>query len=374
MKSLKPIRMNPFQREPRALKKQVHSAVRRVVKSGYFILGPEVEAFEQEWSDFTGITHSVGVGNGLDALELGMRALGIGPGDEVVTTAMTAFATVLAIHRVGATPVIADIDEDTALLSLDSVKTVITKRTKAIIFVHLYGRAGDLAEWVTFCHDNDLYLIEDCAQAHGAKVNGQHVGSFGVFGAFSFYPTKNLGGLGDGGALVTEDAEIARQVHTLRNYGQQNRYEHVAWGSNSRLDEIQAAILREKLKWLPEMNKNRRQNYELLRSLSDGLPELTFLAPVAGPEQHVNHLLVVRVTNRDMVMEKLGFSQIDTLIHYPIPSHLQKPLASSASAGAQLLHADRHAATCMTLPSSPWVSKSEISRIATELLRAVLTT
>jgi len=353
------------------MKRGVRSAIRRVLKSGYFILGPEVESFEREWTDYTGIAHTVGVGNGLDALELGMRALGIGPGDEVVTTAMTAFATVLAIHRVGATPVIADIDEDTALLSLASVESCLTAKTKAVIFVHLYGRAGDLSAFAELCAKNSLHLIEDCAQAHGARVNGQHVGSFGIFGAFSFYPTKNLGAVGDGGALVTRNAEIARQVKILRNYGQQNRYEHVLWGGNSRLDEIQAAILRQKLKWLPLMNTNRVRNHELLRSESGKLPEQTFLAPARKPDEHVGHLLVIRVSNRETVMQRLTSAGIETLIHYPIPSHRQAPIVRALANPPQLVNAERHAATCLTLPSSPWVKKTEIKRIAAELSRVL---
>lgn len=361
------IRMNPFDREPRALKKQVESAVKRVLKSGHYILGPEVEAFEHEWSTFTGTHHTVGVGNGLDALELGMRALGIGPGDEVITTAMTAFATVLAIHRVGATPIIADIEPETALLSLESARGLVTEKTKAVIFVHLYGRAGNMPEWLAFTKEHGLHLIEDCAQAHGARFNGRHVGSFGVFGAFSFYPTKNLGGVGDGGALVSNDQDLADKVRILRNYGQQNRYEHVEWGVNSRLDEMQAAILLARLEWLPIMTARRQRNAQVLRSNLDSLSGCKLLAAASKPEQDVSHLFVVRVRDRETVMRKLSSTGIETLIHYPIPSHRQAALGGESSVPELLVSAEQHSSECLTLPSSPWTTRPEIESLISRM-------
>lgn len=361
--------MNPFEREPRALKKQVESAVKRVLKSGYYILGPEVEAFEHEWSEFTGIPHTVGVGNGLDALELGMRALGIGPGDEVITTAMTAFATVLAIHRVGATPVIADIDADTALLSMESARSLVTEKTRAVIFVHLYGRAGNMPAWLAFTKEHGLHLIEDCAQAHGAKFDGKHVGSFGVFGAFSFYPTKNLGGVGDGGAFVSNSEELADQVRILRNYGQRNRYEHVEWGMNSRLDEMQAAILRARLKWLPMMTLQRRHNADLLRSQIERRGGVRLLSEALEPEQHVHHLFVIMSENRDRLATALFELAIETLVHYPITSDQQVPLQRQEQLSVPKT-ARTHGQTCLSLPINPWLSTSEISRLATSVLTA----
>lgn len=361
------IRMNPFEREPRALKKQVESAVKRVLKSGYYILGPEVEAFEHEWSEFTGIPHTVGVGNGLDALELGMRALGIGPGDEVITTAMTAFATVLAIHRVGATPVIADIDADTALLSMESARSLVTEKTRAVIFVHLYGRAGNMPAWLAFTKEHGLHLIEDCAQAHGAKFDGQHVGSFGVFGAFSYYPTKNLGGVGDGGAFVSSHQGLADQVRILRNYGQRNRYEHIEWGANSRLDEMQAAILRAKLKWLPQLTSFRQQNVARFRSHLASFSGCELLVAAPNLEQDVSHLFVIRVQERESLIRKLAAAGIETLIHYPIPSQDQPALSRDSSSHKNLGAAKRHAMECLTLPSSPWTTNKEILSIASEV-------
>jgi len=369
MKERATIRMNPFEREPAALKRQVHAAAKRVLKSGYYILGPEVEAFEQEWSTYTRINHTVGVGNGLDALELGLRAIGIGRGDEVITTAMTAFATVLAIHRAGATPIIADIDPGTALLSIDSASSLVTERTKAVIFVHLYGRAGNMPEWQTFSNQHGLHLIEDCAQAHGARIGGRHVGSFGIFGAFSFYPTKNLGGVGDGGAFVTGDAELAAKVRSLRNYGQKNRYEHSDWGMNSRLDEIQAATLRAKLTWLDRATARRRQVATLIRGGLKELEGISLLKEAASPEEDVHHLFVVRVREREKTMERLAERGIDSLIHYPVPSHKQHPLISSSPA-THLPNAENFAQHCFSLPASPWMTWVEVRRL-TATLRTV---
>lgn len=359
--------MNPFEREPRQLKRRVNAAIKRVLESRHYVLGPEVAAFEQEWSAFTGIPHTVGVGNGMDALELGMRALGIGPGDEVITTAITAFATVVAIRRVGATPVIADIDPCSGLLSLDSVKTLLSSRTKAVIFVHLYGRAGNMPEWVSFTNEHSLYLIEDCAQAHGAKFDGKHVGSFGIFGAFSFYPTKNLGAVGDGGALVTSNEEVFNQVRVLRNYGQLNRYEHISWGANSRLDELQAAVLRARLEWLPAMNLKRQQNALLLRSLLESVPGCDLLDPVEEIEQDVSHLFVVRVQERDLMMRELQSSGIEVLVHYPIASHHQEAFELEFSPSPNLEAAETHAQRCLTLPSSPWLRRSEAESLVSKI-------
>lgn len=358
--------MNPFEREPAALKRKVHAATKRVLQSGYYILGPEVEAFEQEWSTYTGINHTVGVGNGLDALELGLRAIGIGPGDEVITTAMTAFATVLAIHRAGATPVIADIDSDTALVSMDSASSLVTKRTKAVIFVHLYGRAGNMPEWRRFTNEHGLHLIEDCAQAHGAKIAGRHVGSFGIFGAFSFYPTKNLGGVGDGGAFVTGDEALAAKVRSLRNYGQRNRYEHADWGMNSRLDEIQAAILRTKLTWLDRTTARRRQVATLLRRDLQQVEGISLLKEAESPEEDVHHLFVVRVREREKTMERLAEHGIGSLIHYPVPSHKQHPLMSKLPT-APLPDAEKFSQHCFSLPASPWMTRLEARQVSVTL-------
>src|SRR5688572_23293299 len=227
-------------------------AVVRTLESGWYILGKEVQQFERQWAQRCGVRHAVAVGNGLDAIEIALRALRIGPGDEVITTPMTAFASVLAIIRAGATPVLADIDPGTALLDRASVERCLTKKTKAIVLVHLYGQLRDMDRWKEFCQRHNVELIEDCAQSHAASSDGRVAGSFGRINAYSFYPTKNLGAMGDGGAVVTDDDELAMHAARLRNYGQKERYEHPELGMNSRLDEVQAAILSERLAWLDE--------------------------------------------------------------------------------------------------------------------------
>lgn len=355
-----------FQNEPRALKREVRNATHRVLSSGQFILGSELEAFENAWSTYTGSEFTVGVGNGHDAIQLGLRALGIGAGDEVVTTAITAFATVQAIYNVGATPVIADIDPETALVSIDSVREKITSRTRAMVFVHLYGRAGDMELWVEFAESRGLYLIEDCAQAHGARFNQKHVGTFGVFGAFSFYPTKNLGGIGDAGALVTSDPSLYETVVKLRNYGQKNRYEHLVWGFNSRLDEIQAAVLRARLGWLEETNERRRAIEALLRDSLSGTTRIRLLSDVPDPRQHVHHLFVVTTPNRDAIRQELLSKGIKTLIHYPIPSHLQSPFLSSSGL-VNLPAAEKHARECLSIMVDPWSTRRELARVSEQL-------
>ena len=253
------ILMNDFKAESKILKEDILAAVSRVIDSGWYVLGHELEAFEQLWAEVCGVSHAVGVGNGMDAIEIILRSLQIGPGDEVITTPMTAFATTLGIMRSGAIPVLADIDPETALLDRDSVVRSISPKTKAIILVHLYGQVRDMDAWLQFCESEDIYLIEDCAQSHLAIWHGRVAGSFGKAGAYSFYPTKNLGGLGDGGAVITDDENLSEKARQLRNYGQSTRYHHPEIGMNSRLDEIQAALLSERLKWLEKFNDRRRQ-------------------------------------------------------------------------------------------------------------------
>ncbi|HAO68135.1 MAG TPA: DegT/DnrJ/EryC1/StrS family aminotransferase, partial [Verrucomicrobiales bacterium] len=214
------ILMNDFKAESKILKEDMLAAVSRVIDSGWYVLGHEVEAFEQVWSEVCGVSHAVGVGNGMDAIEIILRSLQIGPGDEVITTPMTAFATTLGIMRAGAIPVLADIDLETALLNQDSVVHCISPKTKAIILVHLYGQVRDMDAWLQLCESEDIYLIEDCAQSHLATWHGRVAGSFGKAGACSFYPTKNLGALGDGGSVITDDENLAEKAKQLRNYGQ----------------------------------------------------------------------------------------------------------------------------------------------------------
>ena len=241
------------------LAEEISSAMRRVADSGWYILGPEVEAFEAEFAAYHGLPHAVGVASGTDAIELALCAGGIGTGDEVITVAHTAMATVTAIENTGGTPVLVDINPRTFTLDTSEVRDAINERSRAIVVVHLYGQPADLGSLKAIADEHDVLLVEDCAQAHGAEYRGRKVGAIGDLGAFSFYPTKNMGAYGDGGAVVTRDAELADKLRKLRNYGQTSRYTHQSRGSNSRLDEMQAAILRVRLAHLDEHNQRRRE-------------------------------------------------------------------------------------------------------------------
>lgn len=354
------ILMNDFKAEPPELRAAMLDATRRVLESGWYVLGNEVAAFEKQWAGACGVSHAVGVGNGMDAIEIALRAHDIGPGDEVITTPMTAFASVLAIIRAGATPVLADIEPQTALLSIQSVRRCITPRTKAVLLVHLYGQVRDMAAWVELCAQRDIALIEDCAQAHLATWHGKVAGSFGVAGAYSFYPTKNLGAAGDAGVLVTNDARIAERAGRLRNYGQSVRYHHPELGMNSRLDEIHAAMLSERLKWLPEFTARRRQ---IAMAYMDGIDTPLVRKP-ALPEQpsaHVYHLFVVTSDRRDALQAHLREQGIQSLIHYPVPMHKQEPCRSLTCDPQGVSNSERHAATCLSLPCHPQMSDDDIN-------------
>jgi len=354
------ILMNDFKAEPPELRVAMLDATRRVLESGWYVLGNEVAAFEKQWAGACGVSHAIGVGNGMDAIEIALRAHDIGPGDEVITTPMTAFATVLAIIRAGATPVLADIESQTALLSVQSVQRCITSKTKAVLLVHLYGQVRDMTAWVELCGQRDIALIEDCAQAHLATWHGKVAGSFGVAGAYSFYPTKNLGAAGDAGALVTNDERIAERAGRLRNYGQSFRYHHPELGMNSRLDEMHAAMLSERLKWLPEFTARRRQ---IAMAYMDGIDTPLVRKP-ALPEQpsaHVYHLFVVTSDRRDALQAHLQEQGVQSLIHYPVPMHKQEPCRSLACDPQGVSNSERHAATCLSLPCHPQMSDDNIN-------------
>ncbi|PJF26279.1 MAG: erythromycin biosynthesis sensory transduction protein eryC1, partial [Phototrophicales bacterium] len=303
-----------------ALMPDIDAAIRRVLDSGWYILGREVEAFEAEFAAYHGVKHAVGVGNGTDAIELALRAAGIGAGDEVITVAHTAVATVCAVERAGAKPVLVDIDLQTCTLDPVAAEAAITPRTRAIIPVHLYGQPADMPALAEIAARHHLLLIEDCAQAHGARLNGQLVGTWGHLAAFSFYPTKNLGAVGDGGAVLTDDDDYAQRLRRLRNYGQTSRYDHTERGINSRLDELQAAILRVKLPHLDAQNARRRQ---IACQYDAGLAEFVNTPPQRPGAESVYHLYVVRHPARDALKARLADAGIGTLIHYPTPIHLQ---------------------------------------------------
>lgn len=356
------INFHDFTRAPRQLREQEAEAVLRVLNSGDYVLGPEVARFENAWASYCGAVGCVGVGNGMDALEIGLRVLGIGAGQEVITTPMTAFATVLAILRAGAVPVLADIEADTAVLDLASVERCITPRTRALMLVHLYGQITDMGRWIAFCAEHELSLVEDAAQAHGAKWQGRAAGTFGSFAGYSFYPTKNLGALGDGGAIVSNDGGLLERARVFRNYGQAKRYEHPVAGMNSRLDELHAALLHTRLGWLDRFTEERRRvaaGYrELLRN-----PAVRLMAEPEA-ERHVYHLFVVTCDERDRLMRHLSDRGIMSLIHYPVPVHHQPPTAHLARDPQGLTAAESHARCCLSLPCHPFLSDDDVARVA----------
>jgi dTDP-4-amino-4,6-dideoxygalactose transaminase len=335
----------------------VRAAIGRVIERGWFVLGPEVEAFEAAFARASGVRHAVGVANGTDALALILRALNVGPGDEVIVPSLTAAYTGLAVLMAGGRPVFADIDRDTLLVDPRSAASCVSARTVAIVPVHLYGQPAPMPAIREIADRHHLALVEDCCQAHLATSNGEPVGSIGVAGAFSFYPTKNLGALGDGGAVVTNDRALAERVRMLRNGGQVDRYHHEHAGVNSRLDEIQAAVLHARLGWLRGWTERRRRVAALYRS---ALP--TDLPIVERDAGHVYHLFAIRSSNRDALQESLKQAGIETLIHYPVPLPQQRAFAGSAHAETPV--ADRAASEILSLPLHPRLADDDVRRVA----------
>jgi dTDP-3-amino-3,4,6-trideoxy-alpha-D-glucose transaminase len=338
----------------------VRAAIDRVINRGWFVLGPEVEAFEAEFAAASGARDAVGVGNGTDAIALLLRAVGIGPGDEVIVPAVTAAYTGLAVLMTGARPVFADVDAATLTLDPQSCAAAITTRTRAIVPVHLYGQAADLDALFAIATRHGLAVVEDCCQAHDATAAGVPVGTRGAGGAFSFYPTKNLGALGDGGAVITNDPRLSDRVRRLRNGGQAERYVHAEPGINSRLDEMQAAILRARLPRLHAITARRRALAAAYRAaLAPGVTTITERDP-----GHVYHLFPVRCADRDALQAHLRGAGIDTLIHYPVPLNLQPAFANSAGAIACPVAA--HAAReLLSLPLHPGLRDTDVAAVAT---------
>jgi len=356
------ILMNNFRAEPEELVQKELAAVERVLRSGWFILGSAVTDFESSWAALCGAKHAIGVGNGMDAIEIGLRTLGIGKGDEVITTPMTAFATVLAIIRAGAEPVLADIDPETALLDPESVERCLSPRTKAVLLVHLYGQVRNMERWTTLCESTGIYLLEDCAQSHAAAWHGKVAGAFGAWGAYSFYPTKNLGTAGDGGAIITNTEEIADKARILRNYGQSQRYHHPELGLNSRLDELQAAILSVRLGWLGSYTQRRK---EIAKAYSNGISNLVIqkMAPPLERDSHVYHLYVIRCEERDRLSAYLQERGVASLSHYPIPIHQQSPCRTVRIDPQGLKHAELHAAQCLSIPCHPHMDDGDVTKV-----------
>jgi dTDP-4-amino-4,6-dideoxygalactose transaminase len=337
----------------------VDRAIRRVVDRGWFVLGPEVEAFEHEWAFACHASHAVGVGTGTDAIALALRAAGVGPGDEVITTPLSAAYSALAIMMAGARPVFADIDPQRLTISPSAIEAAVTPKTAAILPVHLYGQAADMAPILAIAEKHHLLVIEDCAQAHLTTYQGRPVGTMGAAAAFSFYPTKNLGALGDGGAVVTNDAALAAKVARLRNGGQSKRYHHDEFGVNTRLDEIQAAILRERLKYLPAWTAKRR---ELGRTYREHLGGAPVQVPPEADAGHVYHLFPVLTPRREAFQAHLSAAGIETLVHYPIPLPNQPAVADCAPARCPV--ADRICAQLVSLPLYPALSLESARSVA----------
>ena len=338
---------------------EIQEALLRVADSGWYILGPEVRAFETEFAQYHGAYRAVGVASGTDALELALRAGGIGAGDEVITVAHTAMATVTAIESAGATPVLADIDLETYTLDPLAARAAITERTGAIIVVHLYGQPADMDALVALAHERNLLLIEDCAQAHGAEYKGRKVGTIGDMGAFSFYPTKNMGAYGDGGAVITNDEVFTERLEQLRNYGQTTRYTHQWRGTNSRLDEMQAAVLRVKLKHLDQHNARRSE----IAALYDANLRSVLRPVVPAGRLHAYHLYVIRDGKRDALMSALQEKGIGTLIHYPIPVHLQDSHRDLAMPAGSLPQTEKAAREILSLPLYIGLSDEEVMAV-----------
>ena len=335
-------------------------AAGRVLRSGWYVLGKEVEAFEEEFARFTGSRHCVGLASGLDALVLSVRALDIGPGDEVIVPSNTYIASVLGITERGATPVFVEPDE---FYNLDPlrIEPAITKRTRAIMPVHLYGQPCDMPSIRTVAEKYKLFVIEDCAQSHGASVSGRMTGSWGTIGCFSFFPTKNLGAFGDAGAVVTDSDEIAQRIRLLRNYGSIQKYVHEIEGVNSRLDELQAALLRVKLRHLPQLLQGRQRVADHYRRAitnpSIGLPR------VRDNVEPVWHQFVVASDKRDALQRHLKDAGIGTLIHYPIPPHLSRAYSRLGFGKGDFPIAERCADTVLSLPIYDGISPAEIDYV-----------
>jgi dTDP-4-amino-4,6-dideoxygalactose transaminase len=356
------ILMNDFKAEPDELRVAMLDAVKRVIDSGWYVLGNEVINFEKQWASLCGVEYAVGIGNGMDAIEIALRSLDIGAGDEVITTPMTAFATVLAILRAGAIPVLADIEEDTGLLSKESVLRCISSKTKAIVLVHLYGQVRDMSSWQILCTENDIYLIEDCAQSHLATLGGKVAGSFGIAGAYSFYPTKNLGAIGDGGALITNKETIAERASRLRNYGQSVRYHHPEFGMNSRLDEIQAAILSERLRWLVLFTERRREiAYQYQAGISN--PQIFLLKEPQESSAHAYHLFVIKTHKRIALQKHLQDNKVQSLIHYPVPMHHQESCNHIKYDPCGLGVSELYASQCISIPCHPQMTHSDVNQV-----------
>lgn len=342
---------------------EMHQAFHDVFESKWYILGNRVKEFEMQYAAFNKVKHCIGVSNGLDALHLCLKALNIGDGDEVIVPSNTYIATLLAVSYVGATPVLVEPDINTYNINPLKIEAVLTKKTKAIMPVHLYGQCCQMDEIMKIASDHQLFVIEDNAQSQGASYNETLTGSFGQINGTSFYPGKNLGALGDAGAITTNDKILADKIFSLRNYGSHKKYYNNVIGFNMRLDELQAAFLSVKLKFLPEWTKQRQQIAGWYDETLSGIGDLV-LPFIASGATHVYHLYVVRTTKRDKLQEFLHNHEIDSLIHYPVPPHLQDAYKDMGFKKGDFPIAEEIADTCLSLPMWPGMRKEQVDEIA----------
>jgi dTDP-4-amino-4,6-dideoxygalactose transaminase len=346
-------------RQYSTIKTEIDESIQAVLLSGQFILGKQVSAFETEIAAYTGAEHAVGVASGTDALRLALEAVGIGPGDEVITSAFTFIATAEVISQLGAVPVFADVDSTTYTLDPEDVARRLTDRTRAIVPVHLYGHPANMTAMMDMARDRRLWVIEDAAQAIGAAHRGQPIGSIGHLGCFSFFPTKNLGAYGDGGLVTTNDAELADRVRALRQHGQRAKYVHDSIGWSSRLDELQAAVLRVKLRHLDEWTERRRDHADRYRTLLHGLP---LRLPTERPgDRAVYHLFTVALERRDDLQKHLGSRGIASAVHYPTPLHLQAPYRDG---GGELPVSERASREVLSIPLHPDLDARDLETVA----------
>ncbi|MCW2992409.1 MAG: Glutamine--scyllo-inositol transaminase [Solirubrobacterales bacterium] len=352
---------NDLARGTAALRSELDAAAARVLDSGWYVLGAEGRAFEEEFAAALGAGSAAGVANGTDAIELALRALGIGPGDEVVTQANTCVPTISGIERAGATPVLCDVEREGATMDPASLEQALTPRTKAVIPVHLYGQCAEMDPILALAGERGIAVVEDCAQAHLARYRGRTAGTMGALAAFSFYPTKNLGALGDGGGVVAQDPELAERVRLLRMYGQAGRYEHVAHGVNSRLDELQAALLRAKLPHLPAWHERRNA----IAAAYDEALAGTAVRPLARlPErEHAFHLYVAVAEDRERFQAAMTEAGVGTLVHYPRPVHGHEPYRALGN-GVPLVNAEHLAERVVSLPVYPELTDAEVEHVA----------
>lgn len=349
-----------------AHKEEIDAAVRLVMERGQYILGEEVSLFESEFSGYIGAGFGIGVGSGTEALHLALMACGIGDGDEVITVSHTAVATVAAIEMCNAVPVFVDIDQDSYTINPEQIEMAVSKKTRAIVPVHLYGHPADMAGVTDIAKRHGLRVVEDCAQSHGASYRGHMTGSLGDIAAFSFYPTKNLGALGDGGMAVTGDPALAEKVRLLRQYGWRQRYISEIQGINSRLDEIQAAVLRVKLRYLKEAIQRRR--------VLAGIYDKTFVGSevicpkTASGSEHAYHLYVIRISERDGLRDFLGKQGIGTLIHYPVPVHDQPAYRGRIRCSGDMRNTEKVAGEIVSLPMYPGLSSASVQKVADAVL------